>query len=221
MRDDDVKNRPLSRERSERRVVRTLALACTLGLAAAALARQDGGDAPAADDGATPTLEDEYAIIVRNNIFVRDRKPYKPPATQPAATRPAEQVAPPPEPRPEKDWRLVGIVFEDGAFRAYFESLKDEPTARVAPGDAIADGVIEGVYIDAVSFVADGRQVWVDVGRDLAGEVPDAPAAPDAPAEGESEQGDKAEGAETAAPADPSKMSVEERMRLRRQQQGG
>ena len=128
-------------------------VAAALG-GAAALA-QEAQDAQDAQDDAGPSsppavakaFEGEYAPIVRNNIFVKDRRPYVAPSTAPAS-----RPAPPPEADPRKDYQLVGIVFEGGQFRAYFTSLKGGPTTRAAPGDALGGGVVSDVFIDAVRY---------------------------------------------------------------------
>ena len=177
---------------------------------------------PAAPQAATEAFDGRYAPVVRNNIFVKDRRPYVPPTTRPAAasSRPAAAPA-----DPAKDYELVGIVFEGGVFRAYFTNLKGGPLVSVAPGGALAEGAVGDVFIDAVRFVAaDGREAWVDIGQDLTGGTPAASSSAAAPATTSPAEGQPAAGTTTGAtpaPADPSKMSVEERMRLRRQQRGG
>ena len=159
-------------------------------------------------------FDGEYAPVVRNNIFVKDRRPYVPPSTQPTS-RPAAAPA-----DPRKDYQLVGIVFEDGLFRAYFTSRSGGPTTRAAPGDALAQGIVSDVYIDAVKYrSADGSLGWVDIGQDLAGGTP-AAAAPAASQPAEGAPAATPGAAPAAPPGDSSKMSLEDRMRLRRQQQG-
>ena len=156
----------------------------------------------------------QYAVVVENNIFLRDRQSRRTPAT--ASTT---QAAPPPDPL--KDFVLVGVVFEEGEFRAYFENLKGGGITRAVVGDALATGSLGEVFIDAIGFTtADGLK-WIEIGQNLTGEyalIPDAqrPAvaagAPGAPA---------APGAQTSGTPNTSNMSIEERLRQRRLQETG
>lgn len=160
-------------------------------------------------------FEDQYAILSRNNIFVRDRRPAPPPSQGPTT-----QQAPPAAPLPERDWVLIGVVFEDGRFRAYFENVRGQPTTRAVVGDRIADGLIDQVYLDAVAYQHNGQLIWVDIGQDLTGARPSGASASNSP-DG-STAGTADDGAESAGEnVDPSSLSLEERMRLRRQQEGG
>lgn len=155
------------------------------------------------DESAEPeaSFEARYGSLLTHNLFERERRPPRPETPPESEDRP-----PPPPPPPEKDYRLVGIVFEEGQFRAYFENTRTNRIERVAPGDAIATGVIGEVYIDAVSYLADGQIIWVDFGDDLTGTGAPAPARS---AQSSESDDDEAE--------DGDSQSVVERLRQRRQ----
>ena len=223
-----------------------------IGIASVAVALLLGGSLLAAQErqpdnqsGPPPqqvSFEEAHTSLLRNNIFVRERRPWRPPTETPTS-RPA-----PPPPVPEKDWRLVGVVFEEGVFRAYLENLRGEPVARISPGGAIAEGVITEVYIDAIRYQSDGQRIWVEIGQDLTGATPvvSRPPEDDDREDADDEASDSArddrddereddrrgedgdrgrdepnEGRPSAEGQDPSSLSIEERLRLRRQQESG
>ena len=133
----------------------------TLLLTAAATAYAD-------DPPAEPvTFEDRYGTLLTHNLFHKERRPPPPKRTDEAP--PEREETPPPPAVPEKDFRLVGIVFENEAFRAYFEDLKQKRIVRVAAGETIATGVVSEIFIDALSFTNENGVVWVDFGDDLTG----------------------------------------------------
>lgn len=165
-------------------------------------------------------FDNRYAILSQNNIFVRDRRPAPPQGTD----APTTQRAPTAPPVPEKDWLLIGVVFEDGQFRAYFENLKGQPTTRAVVGDPIATGFIDQVFLDAVAYQVSGQTLWVDIGEDLTGAAPSIAAS-----SASTDETPTTQEASTAEPndapagenADPSTLTLEEVMRRRRQQEGG
>jgi hypothetical protein len=201
------------------------------------------GNAAAAPATQRVGFDGLYGDVVARNMFLKDRR--RPNtgagATTQASTRPAVT--------PENSYVLIGVVFEeedadeahdpaghaeghDGqppvtrpstqqttlAVRAYFEPRGGGRILKLKPGDTIARGTIVEVQLDAVAYQAgDNPPVWVEIGQDLTG----------ASARGTSSftpAGTTGTGTPTTGPApnaDPSTLSVEERMRLRRQQQMG
>ena len=158
-------------------------IASGLLLAAPSLA-QDAGSEGASNTGSSDesvserdqaelqrqAFESRYGALTSNNIFKRDRRP--PPPPQP----PREQEPPPPPPPEETNWLLVGIVFEGGVPRAYFEHLKEKRLVIISAGDEVANGLLGQVFIDAVSYLGkEGEIIWVDVGDDLTGEAAKLP----------------------------------------------
>lgn len=172
--------------------------------------------APAPDPA--ETFEARYAVLTRNNIFVRDRRP-----APPSSEGPTTREAPAAPPAPEKDWVLIGVVFEEGRFRAYFENLRGDPTTRAVVGDPIADGVIDEVFLDAIAYQANGERIWVDIGQDLTGAPPGGPSSTASADDSDDSDDDAIDGERSPIDvnADPSTLSIEEQMRIRRQQESG
>ena len=142
-----------------------LILLLTLPLAAAATVRAD--DPPAEPTTEPATFEESYGTLLTHNLFHKERRP--PPPDRSDEPAPEREEAPLPPAVPEKDFRLVGIVYENDAFRAYFEDLKQKRIVRIAAGETIATGVVSEIYIDALSFTNENGLVWVDFGDDLTG----------------------------------------------------
>lgn len=201
--------------------MKTFSSACLLaGLVCGIATAQDGQRGPERGSDRRPDLarqersgfSDRYAVVLENNIFLRERRTQRQSSTQ-STTQPQ---APP---KPEKEWVLVGVVFEEGAFRAYFESLTGGGVKRAVVGDQIAEGALSEVYIDAVGYMTGDGVAWISVGQDLTGEYivipgsagPSAAAPSTAPSPG---------AAPPAAP-NPATLSIEQRLRQRRMQEAG
>ena len=159
--------------------------------------------APAAGAAEEGSFEEAYGALLTNNLFVKDRRPPRQEREEPKP--PPEEEAPPP-PVPEKDWRLVGVVFEEGQFRAYLENAKERRIERFIPGDAVAAGVVGDVFIDGLSYVGVEGERWVGFGSDLTGAVT-AAASP------------KSRKAKSEESARDKQLSLAERMRQRRQEE--
>jgi hypothetical protein len=161
-------------------------------------------------------LPEEYNVIVDRNMFLRERQRPREPSTQPATTQRTET---PPD-VPERRFVLRGIVIEDGALRAYIENTRGGVT-RVSPGDAIATGHITEIAIDAVAYAwPDGDVKWVEIGQNLEGVRQSAPAPTASPPSSEPTTAGNGTSAAPAPEGTPNtaNLSLEERMRLRRQQ---
>jgi hypothetical protein len=121
-------------------------------------------------------FQEQYGVLVENNIFRRDRT--TPPA-QATAPVPATEAA---APTPLQQVRLTGLVFEQGQYRAYFEDLTSGEIHRVVAGDTIAGGSVREISFDAVAFESNGQPRWIEIGHDLTGTVAGAGSASPAPA---------------------------------------
>ncbi|HEX8339927.1 MAG TPA: hypothetical protein VF624_03365 [Tepidisphaeraceae bacterium] len=176
--------------------------------------RGGGGDA----------FSTRYGVIAQRNIFLRDRVRPRDNSRENTTTR-STQPAPL---TPEQAFVLRGIVLEEGDLRAYFEDKRTGAVTRIATGATLAEGRVAEIGIDAVRFQNDGALTWVEIGHDLTGSrsasTPtgtggstssggSSAATPAAPGGGAAAPGG-------AAPTDPSLLSIEERMRLRRLQSG-
>jgi hypothetical protein len=151
---------------------------------------------------------ERYGVIVEGNMFLRDRR---------VASRDTSSTQPSaPPPSPEQILMLTGIVFEEGGFRAYFENLREGTVVRVAPGDAIAKGLVAEILIDAVAYYTDDEPRWIEIGHDLTGKAAAAVTAPSSAGASTPANGPTT----TFSPdVDPSTLSPADRLRLRRQQE--
>ena len=78
---------------------------------------RDGRGGGSRDQGLAAFAQ-QYGSLMQINIFLRDRRVRRETSQQQVS----RQQAPPP--RPETEWVLSGVVYEEGAFRAYFENVR-------------------------------------------------------------------------------------------------
>ncbi|MHB1155585.1 MAG: hypothetical protein ACYC26_01970 [Phycisphaerales bacterium] len=181
--------------------------------------------APAAGPGVpVQSFADEYGVITRKNIFLRDRRSVVDTENH-AVTQPV-----PPTPV-EKTYVLVGVAVGDQDSRAYFEH--SGMVEKHAAGEAIGPGTLRGIQVDGVIYESQGRRTAVKVGQDLSGAIASPPPPPPppevkptgvkpleaAPAAGASGQPASVSPGAGAVPG--AGLSVEERMRRRRQESLG
>ena len=187
-------------------------LLLVVGLLATSAAAQDGrrgGDRR--DESREPdAFAEQYAVLLENNIFLRDRR-----APREPSTRPAQPEAPPPP--AEKSWMLVGVVFEEGTFHAYFEDLRSNSVTRTTLGEQIANGSVSELFIDAVAYSTEQGVKWIEIGQDLTGVYPEG-LTTKRPA-GATAAG--ASGSRDGGQPNQNTMSIEERLRQRRLQESG
>lgn len=156
-------------------------------------------------------MRERYELLLERNLFLKDRRPAPPQSERTA--RPPD--APPPV---ESLYVVIGLVEEDGGqVRAHVEDRRTGELLLLNPGDAIAQGVIESVDLDGVVYKAGEEQTRIAVGQDLRGQTGAPPATPSA--QPSSSSGDSA-GSGNGSPSE-AEMSIIERMRQRRMQQGG
>jgi hypothetical protein len=166
-------------------------------------------DARSSSSGGASAYREHYGVIYEHNIFIKDRRK---PTTAPATTRPA------PPRQPEQTLMLTGVVYEplEGKAYAFFEDLSAGTIMRTEVGDKVARGTIAAIDIDIVAYDRDGKLTPVAVGQDLTG------ARASAGSSSRSSTSSATTSPATSAPAiDPKNpnLSLEERMRLRRQQE--
>jgi hypothetical protein len=186
---------------------------------AAESAKPQAAAAPAAAAAATQrpqSYDDRYAVLTKQNIFLRDRSE-RPPSRHNSTTEPA------PRP-PEEAFILRGVVIEDDGIRAYIEDARADKLLRLAPGDAVARGRITDVQIDGIDYeltAGGGHPQFVAIGQDLSGQtVAAASGSSSSSASSSSSSTQSSSGSSSSNginPNDPS-LSVEQQMRLRRQQ---
>ena len=156
---------------------------------------------------------EHYAILADKNIFVRNRPPTR------TSPRPAGNTR-----RPEESYALTGVAIQEGRRVAFVENRSTNATQRLLAGASILDGKIVEVGLDSVEFESAGRRIQVRVGRNFLGDVFAASALPATSSTSPT--------GSTTAPANPgaspvkpdaplpndANLSLEERMKLRRQQ---
>ena len=160
----------------------------------------------------TPPTADfsaKYAVVAERNMFLRERVRRN---ADGANSRPASNGSSASQQTLEELLVLRGIVLEDDLFRAYFENSRTGEVVRVAAGDSLARGHVVDISIDALNFEAERGPVWINIGDNLVGaHVASTGARPSGGPATSSAGGT----------GDTGNLSVEERMRQRRQQSNG
>lgn len=124
----------------------TLALLC--GVAHPAAARPGPDEQPWQD----------YEVLVRRNIFSRNRgRPI------PGTDEPERREAP----QPEQFMFLRGVLRTNGEFVALLEDMGSGQVLRVRQGDAVLAGEVGKVWLDGVDYVRDGETITIAVGGNL------------------------------------------------------
>lgn len=102
-----------------------------------------------------------YEIILRRNIFSRQRTPAR------QRTERAAPVVVPPD--PETYFVLKGVVQEDDAFIAFIEDTQGGQVLMRRAGDGIARGTIKSLTLDSMVYQIEDRATTVTLGCDLKG----------------------------------------------------
>lgn len=166
----------------------------------------------------------DYEVVIEKNIFMRDRsRPVYRPGSRPTTTAPTQHFTK----SLEEQLVLTGIVFEDGEYHAYVEDTSADKILRLAGGDDVAHGKITQIEIDAVQYTAAGKAPqWIDIGSDFTGHAysgfSDSSYASGSYSSSSSSSSSTPTTGASSQPAinpnDPN-LTVEQRMRLRAQQQ--
>ena len=165
----------------------------------------------------TIDYRDRYGILSDRNMFLRDRRRSR--YAGESTTRPAYVARP-----VDETLILTGIVLEEGEYRAYFEDTQAASVLRLRVGESVGRGVISQIQMDAIEYLNGEQHIWIDIGHTLTGAIPTvtfASPAGDASTPGSaSTTQPAATGTALINPNDPN-LTLEERMKLRRQQQVG
>ena len=125
--------------------------------------RESSGPAAAADPNAVakPNSWASFDIILKRNIFSRQRRP----------ARREEQVerAAPPAPNVESYYVLRGVVQENDDFIAFIEDTQTGTVLRLRRGDPVARGTIKALTLDGLEYQMEDKAVRVELGLDLEG----------------------------------------------------
>jgi hypothetical protein len=193
--------------------------AATLPQTQPATATRPATPPAAASAGPQKNLREEYSIIVRRNIFSRDRGRRETPR------RPDVVSAAPPAPSIENYVVLTGIVRQGDLNLAFFENTRTGEKMEVPAGRAMAKGTLVSIAWDHVEYRGEQATMMVYMGQNLRGaetsvDLAGTPAPPE-PATATS-AGTSQPPATSAQPAKgpattlPAGETMEERMRRRR-----
>jgi len=164
----------------------------------------------AEDAEPTPSWED-YDLVIRKNIFVRDRE------SRPVrAVEPSEETPPPP-PAPEEGLVLRGVTQRSGVSIAFVERLQTGETTVLHVGDSIAAGRLAAIVLDHVDYESGERTARVEVGQNFLGES----AAPHGPWDVPLVSVDFTDASSGNPSAGPEEAAILERLRQRREQEAG
>jgi hypothetical protein len=182
--------------------------------------------------GSRDAYREQYAILADRNIFVKERSRIVPSGRNGDGRGGRDTPRDVPrQPPAESSYILTGIVLEDGQVHAFVEDMKAGKVLRLSRGDAVARGQIIDISIDAVQYLAGGQMVWVELGRDFTGAVPSSSTptyststgggSTTGPSSAPTASGSSGAPAAAPLPIDPNNpnLTLEERMKLRRQQQ--
>lgn len=107
---------------------------------------------------AEPSKWEDYQILVRRNIFSRNRGATRLPSG------PATPATPPP---PEHFVLLRGTVKQGEEFTAVFENMRSGEVLRRKAGEALLDGTVERVENGKVIYSRGEENVVVGMGENL------------------------------------------------------
>jgi hypothetical protein len=112
---------------------------------------------------APPADWSRYEILVKRNIFAKDRG-----RAREERSEAKEKEAPPP-PKPEAELALIGIVNKDGQLVAFIENTKTGTVQNVKEGEKIARGKIAAVTLDKITYELEDKKTEISIGSTLEG----------------------------------------------------
>lgn len=154
---------------------------------------------------------ERYQNLTSNNIFVKDRRPQTSGGSRSSHTPRPESAS------TERTLVLSGIVQQDGVYIAFVEDTRARTTTKLRIGDALGQGKVAAMTLDAVDYVRDGATVRVEVGKNFEGAA--AGTMPSASSDSGSTPGGGSGSA--VAPTPGSEAALLERMRQRRLKEMG
>ena len=112
-----------------------------------------------------PALEwNRYEILVKRNIFARDRGRGR-------SDDGERKEKEPPPPKAEASLSLIGIVNKDGQLVAFIENTKAGTVQTVREGDSLASGKVGAITLDKMEFKTEGASTDITIGKTLDGSV--------------------------------------------------
>jgi hypothetical protein len=192
-----------------RRVMRTAAAAAALCLWAGASAWTARAQS-AAQEPATP-MDKPFTVLLERSIFSKDGRSRSTsrPATTTASTAPTARPL-----TPEQANVFRGVLCPDQEYVAFIENIQNNQINVLKTGDEIAGGRIAAITLDTMNFATGGKVHEIKLGQNLAGETVSSTTT------GSSFAG-TTRPASSSGPVDPATAAIQERMRLKRLQEGG
>ena len=133
-------------------------IALAMGLVLAAWAVSVHGQ----DAGGQEDAWAKYDIILKRNIFSRNRQAFRPREAREEPQRVAM-------PNPESYYILKGIVQENNEFIAFVEDKRDGGVRQLRQGDSVARGAIKALNLDTLEYEMGDQVTTVRLGSDLEG----------------------------------------------------
>ncbi|HUS46705.1 MAG TPA: hypothetical protein VM098_01190 [Phycisphaerae bacterium] len=172
---------------------------------------------------------DRYRVLVERNMFLRNRRPPRPPGQSGGSTVRLVRDS-------DRDIILTGISRHDDEYVAFFENTATGLTSRIGTGQPVGKGRTRSITLDGVEYERDGAVTQIEVGRTLTGtyvvRTTTRPAAtqpagpPSGPEESATQPAETTTDSSAAPPAAPPEgpggsnvMDIEEQMRRRREQE--
>jgi hypothetical protein len=114
-------------------------------------------------------LPDQFAVLGKRSIFVRDRSRL---ASAAREFTPAPASAPAAPPRPEASLALRGLSLQDtSGYTALIEDVSANKTLEFKVGDRIARGVVKELSLDYLAYESGGKVTRISMGQNLDGET--------------------------------------------------
>jgi hypothetical protein len=151
----------------------------------------------------------EYAVLLRRSVFARTGEAAFVPGRATTTSAPSSA----PVLTPEQAVVFVGVLAQDDEYMAFAENQVTHQITILRSGDDVARGKVAAITLDTIAYVSGGAIKEVHLGQNLAGEVVAS---------------SLSSGSSSTAPSGPTpagltaeQQAIFERMRQRRQREGG
>jgi hypothetical protein len=173
---------------------------------------------------------DHYRVIYQRNMFMAQRSggsifgtEGQIPKTQETPRVPTVTAA------PRALWVLTGVAVLDDDKMAFAENMSTGVTVRARPGDKLGDWKVVSISAEGVEVESEGKAMKVVVGASLDGRSVEGVLSsgavnvvqPDAPAASSSGGGSGSGVGAVSTPGTSDEAAIRERLKRRRQEQGG
>ena len=178
---------------------------------------------PAPSSDRPPPMAKPYTVLLERSFFSKDgRSRSVPRSTTTVTTAPAVKPL-----TPEQATVFRGVLCPDDEYVAFIQNVQSDQVSVLKAGDEIAGGRIAAITLDTLNFATGGKVHEIRVGQNLAGETVAASTSSSGSTGSGSTAGFVGSGSTGATssaqsrPSDPAQAAVEERLRQRRNSEGG